>query len=273
MAISTIGSSPYGIFVDSLDTVYAVSRSNNRIYMWSSKSTTSTPTRTLSGGLSQPYSIFVTLAGDIYVDNGASKKIVSKWTENSTNSTIAMNVTGSCYGLFVDISDTIYCSLASYHKVLKSLTNNSTVQVETAAGNGSAGASADQLNSPRGIFVTLTFDLYIADCGNNRIQLFSVSQTNGITIPVNTSLNCPTSVLLDRSGYIFIVDSQNHRILGSDINGFRCIVGCSMTPGSLSTQLLYPQSMSFDSYGNIYVTDRNNNRIQRFSLNKNLCCK
>jgi sugar lactone lactonase YvrE len=79
-------------------------------------------------------------------------------------------------------------------------------------------------------------------------------------------LNCPSGVILDGNGYLFISDSNNHRIVGSGPNGFRCIVGCSTVSGSSASQLSYPSDLKFDSYGNIYVTDEGNSRIQKFIL-------
>ncbi|CAF4448221.1 unnamed protein product [Adineta steineri] len=113
---------------------------------------------------------------------------------------------------------------------------------------------------------------------NNRIQKFSLGQPNGITLAGNGATNTivldgPTSIVLDADGYLYIVDSNNHRIIGSDINGFRCIAGCSATAGTTPTNLWYPTTLSFDSYGNIFVTDQYNNRIQKFIIGTNTCGK
>ena len=91
-----------------------------------------------------------------------------------------------------------------------------------------------------------------------------MNQRNGITVAGNGSsrltieLNEPIGVVLDGDRHLFIVDRGNHRIIGSDENGFRCI----------NDKLSSPVTMSFDSYGNIYVTDRDNNRIQKITLSK-----
>jgi tripartite motif-containing protein 71 len=124
------------------------------------------------------------------------------------------------------------------------------------------------------LFIVL-LDLYVADCNNNRIQVFQSGQLNGVTVAGNgasgaITLNCPTGVVLDTNGYLFIVDSNNHRIVGSGSYGFRCVVGCS-GGGSASNQLFYPQSMAFDSYGNMFVSDRSNGRIQKFVFQNNTC--
>ncbi|CAF1525341.1 unnamed protein product, partial [Adineta steineri] len=270
---STIGSFPYGIFINGINTVYVPNRVSNTILLWPQGSNTST-TNTYSN-LSNPYSLFMSMAGDIYIDNGYSYGRVDKYIFNTSNRVTVMNVNGSCYGLFIDISNNLYCSLKNHHQVVKLLLNNGTTIPTITAGNGSTGSLSNMLNSPQGIYVDSNLNLYIADCANNRIQLVQTGQLNGVTIVGNGSstnfiLNYPTGIVLDAYGYLFIVDSYNHRIVASGSTGFRCIVGCS-GGGSSASQLSFPQSMAFDSYGNIYVTDRNNSRVQQFTLETNNC--
>jgi hypothetical protein len=124
----------------------------------------------------------------------------------------------------------------------------------------------------------VNFDLYVADCYNNRIQLFQSGEFNGKTVAGNKSsnptisLSNPTGIVLDAYKYLFIVDSWNCRIVGSGPNGFRCLIGCDGW-GSQSNPLSYPWSLSFDRYGNMFVTDRNNNRIQKYLFNESSCSK
>jgi hypothetical protein len=160
------------------------------------------------------------------------------------------------------------------NQVVKIWLGDTATTPTTVAGTGSYGSASNKLSDPNGIFVDTNFDLYVADSGNNRIQLFQSGQQNGTTVAGNgslntTSLNYPTGIVLDADKYLFIVDSGNNRIVGSGPNGFRCIVGCSSTYGFASNQLYQPWSLSFDSYGNIFVTDMNNNRVQKFVLTTN----
>ncbi|CAF1582908.1 unnamed protein product [Adineta steineri] len=272
---STAGTLPYGIFINGINTVYVPNRDSNTILSWPQGSTTYTSNS--YSNLNNSYSLFVSMTGDIYIDNGYSYGRVDKYIFNTSNRVTVMNVNGSCYGLFLDINNNLYCSLKNLHQVVKLLLNNGTTIPTIAAGNGSAGSLSNMLNSPQGIYVDSNLNLYIADCANNRIQLVQTSQLNGVTIVGNGSstnfiLNYPTGIVLDANGYLFIVDSYNHRIVASSYYGFRCIVGCS-GGGSSASQLSFPQSMAFDSYGNIYVTDRNNSRVQQFALQTNNCSK
>ncbi len=134
------------------------------------------------------------------------------------------------------------------------------------------------LNQPKGLFVDINLNLYVADYGNNRIQFFQSGQLIGSTLvgngaPGPITLNSPVGVILDADSNLFIADSGNNRILGSGPDGYRCLVGCSGTSGSASNQLDTPKILSFDSFGNIFVVDGSNSRIQKFFLATNSCGK
>jgi hypothetical protein len=189
-----------------------------------------------------------------------------------------MNVYSSCGGLFVDINDNLYCSMFEQHQVVKRWLNDSVMTSIVVAGTGRPGAASNELNSPVGIFVDVNLDLYVADCENDRVQLFQSGQSNGIIVAGSESLNptisldCPVAIVLDAQKYLFIVDNYNDRIVGSGLNGFRCLIGCYGT-GSQSYQLDYPFILSFDRSGNMFVTDRGNDRIQKFEYLENSCGK
>ncbi|CAF4328952.1 unnamed protein product, partial [Adineta steineri] len=158
---------------------------------------------------------------------------------------------------------------------------NNDVNITTiAAGTGINGSGAYMLSDPRGIFVDIKFNLYVADCGNNRIQFYRPGNLNGTSlagskVPGTITLNCPTDIILDGDGYLFIVDNYNYRIVRSGLTGFQCLFGCTGTStfGSTADQLNRPGSLSFDSNGNIYVADTYNNRIQKLLLATNSCGK
>lgn len=210
------------------------------------------------------------MSGDIYVDTFNSMGGVSKWTTNLTVGILTMRTCQKCWDLFVDISNTLYCSLGGRHQVIAKSLNYSINAFTIVAGTGSADIAPNNLDNPRGIFVDINFDLYVADCGNDRIQLFHSGKLFGITVAgsgssnFTTTLDCPTGIILDADNYLFIVDHNNHRIIRSQSTGFGCLIGCSGFSGSASNQLNAPWSLSFDRYGNIFVTDQGNSRIQKF---------
>jgi hypothetical protein len=164
--------------------------------------------------------------------------------------------------------------MSNHHRVVKRWLNDPVMTSVSVAGTGIKGSASNELSRPYGIFVYLNLDLYVADCDNDRIQLFQPGESNGITVagkesPYRTiTLRCPNGISLDASKYLFIVDFGNHRIVGSGPNGFRCLVGC-YGQGSQSNQLDFPVSFSFDRSGNMLVIDQENYRIQKFLLMEN----
>ena len=271
---SIIGQDPRAIFVDTNNTVYAANRQAKQILIWDENSTN--PTKIISGNFSNPNSLFVTSNGDIYIDNGEENNRVEKWTSNTNTFVTVMNVNSPCWGLFIDINDNLYCSMHAHHQVVKRSLKDPVMANTVVAGTGISGLAYNELNGPVGIFIDINLDLYVADCLNNRVLLFPLGQSIGITIAgffslkPTISLFRPTGIMLDSDRYLFIVDYKNSRIVGSGPNGFRCLVGCH-GKGSESNQLLSPFTLSFDGAGNIFVIDEWNHRIQKFLILENSC--
>ncbi|CAF1362531.1 unnamed protein product [Adineta ricciae] len=265
---TTQGMLPFGMFIDINNTIYVSDRKNGQIKIWFTNGTN--VTKTISGNLSSSSALFVTVDGGIYVDNGLYKGQIDQWSLQTNTSIPAMHVNSRCIGLFVDINNNIYCSMDSEHQVVSKSLNFSSNALTIVAGTGCQGSVSNMLDTPYGIFVDTNLDLYVADSGNNRIQLFQPGQLNAITVAglsssnITISLNNPVSIILDFNKYLFIVDNNNNRIIGSGPNGFRCLVGCTSTTGSASNQLNFPTTLNFDSYGNLFVVDQNNARIQKF---------
>ena len=267
--INAVGSLPFDIFIDTNNTVYVTDQINQRIQIWFANS--SYPAKNISVNLLQLSSIFVDINGDIYVSNNlGSTSRVEKRSHDTNNSTVVINVDDQCFGLFVDVSNVLYCSISQRHKVVAKSLDTTSDTLTVVAGTDCNGSTSNKLSYPRGIFVDTNLNLYVADSGNNRIQLFRTNQLDAETIEINgrggiIALSRPTAVVLDADEHLFIVDHGNNRIIGSGPNGFRCVVGCYGN-GAATNELSAPVNMAFDSHGNIFVVDLGNHRIQKFPL-------
>lgn len=273
---SVVGQQPVGIFININNTIYVTATNLNLVVEWIGGNTN--PIRNISNNLINPAGVFATINDDIYVDNGNDSYRVDKWSSNGTHAMVVMNVTSRCFSLFIDINNTLYCSIDKEHKVIKKSLNDDSDIISICAGNGVLGSGSYSLFYPDGIFVDMKFNLYVADFGNNRIQLFQPDQLSGITVASNTTspsiaLSYPTAVILDADGNLYIADLGNHRIVRSGPFGFQCLFGCTGTSGLASNQFNHPYTLSFDSYGNIFVVDSGNSRIQKFLLTSNSCGK
>ncbi len=272
--ISTIELPLVGILVNISNTICDISPNSNTTPV--SNEETITSVINISGYLIISRHLFFKTENGVYVDNSDFKQTFDERILDPAVCFAAKKFVSRCIAIFIDINNTFYCSLDQEHQVVKLLHHSSSCTEKIVAGNGTNGSTSRLLSHPSGIFVDINLDLYVADSGNNRIQLFHLGNENGTTVAGNkdlepNELNFPTAVVVDTRGYLFIADCGNHRIIRSHQNGFQCIVGCFKNNDSALNQLYHPRALWFDSSGNMFILDKNNTRIQRFLLSTDPC--
>lgn len=162
--------------------------------------------------------------------------------------------------------------------------------ITTAAGNGKAGFSGDggaaakaQLNAPAAIALDAAGNLFIADVNNYRIRkvdakgvitTFAGNGTAGYSgdgkAAVAAKLWGACSVSLDKSGNLYIAESQNNVVRKVDVKGIISTVAGNGTAGfsgdggaAKAAKLNGPGGVLADSSGNLYVADTDNLRIRK----------
>jgi trimeric autotransporter adhesin len=163
--------------------------------------------------------------------------------------------------------------------------------INTIAGKNVAGFQGDggaatnaHLNTPTGVGVDSTGNIYIADSANNRIR--KVSSGNITTIAGNgnaaftgdgaaataASFNQPVAVAIDGSGNIFVVDQLNNAVRKITSAGVISTIAGTGTAGyngdniaASTAQLYFPTGVAVDANGNIYIADLANNRIREIT--------
>ena len=169
---------------------------------------------------------------------------------------------------------------------------STTTLISTIAGSTSASFSGDNgaatsatLNSPSGIALDSSSNVYIADYGNSRIRKITVS-TGVINTIAGTGVSSyggdggqATSaavkqshgVALDSSGNVYIADTGNFRIRKVTVSTgiISTIAGTSVAGyyddgmDATSATLAYPTGLHVDSSVNIFIADWINNRIRK----------
>jgi sugar lactone lactonase YvrE len=151
-----------------------------------------------------------------------------------------------------------------------------------------------QLNSPQGLWLTTSGDLFIADQNNHRIR--KISSTNNITTVAGSTgpptggfsgdggpatsaiLRYPCGVFVDTIGKLFIVDRSNYRIRVVDTNniittfagtGFASPFNGDNIPATMAN-IYVPRDLKGDSLGNIYLTESNSCIIRKITTNGNI---
>jgi hypothetical protein len=200
-----------------------------------------------NASLFNPYAVAVAANGDLFIadsENNAIRKV-----DHATGiiTTVAGQGPGNPgysgdggeaskaklnfpQGIAVDIAGNIYFT---DQQLVVRLINPSGI-ISTFVGNGVQGSAGDggaaiqaNLNSPAGLAVDDAGNLFIADAGNQAIRKVSAT-TKSITTVAGilgqggfsgdggsanlAKLNTPLGVAVDKSGNIYIVDSQNQRI-------------------------------------------------------------
>jgi sugar lactone lactonase YvrE len=154
--------------------------------------------------------------------------------------------------------------------------------------------SSSTLNQPWGVAMDASGNLWVADTGNNRVVAFSQAATVSSPSPTaflvlgqpgfttNTSglnqytMHGPTSVAVDASGTLYVMDRSNNRVL-------RFSNAASLANGAVADGLFgqsnylanttgddpftfgaTPWGVAVDSEGNLWVADTINNRVLRF---------
>lgn len=154
------------------------------------------------------------------------------------------------------------------------------------SGDGGAATSA-QLNTPTGIALDASGNVYFADTMNNRIRKID---SNGIIVTVAgngvagfgedggiataAQLNNPRGIAVDTVGNLFVSDTQNHRIRKVNSSGIITTLAGSGTAGyggdggaATAATINTPGGIAVDSSGNIYFADTKNHRIRRIAPN------
>ena len=263
-----------------------------------------------SAELALPTGVFVEGNGNILIADSANGRIREVFPNTGgiiqtggTINTVAGNGSGFSgdggpatsaglllpLGVFVDGSGNIVIADSGDYRIREVVA--ATGNIQTVAGNGTAGFSGDggpatsaSLLSPFGVFVDVSGNIFIADSGNSSIREVVAATGNIQTVAGNgtpgfsgdggpalqAELNLPTGVYVDAKGNIFLADSNNHRIrevvaatgniqtvAGTGTQGFSGDGG-SATSAELNT----PAGVFVDGSGNIFVGDTGNARVR-----------
>lgn len=132
----------------------------------------------------------------------------------------------------------------------------------------SPGSGPGQLRCSEGVTVDRSDNIYVADSGNHRVQVFD--KTGALQLIIGPSfpggsLGYPESVAIDSNGRIIITNLARTTVTVFDSGGdFLSFIG---TRGSGDGQFLRPSGVDVDSSDNIYVSDTGRNDVQIFDKN------
>lgn len=148
---------------------------------------------------------------------------------------------------------------------------------------GAAGKGPGQFSFPRAVAVDGQGRVYVADSGNNRVQVFNADgsfvRQFGSTCKLDTREGCqgdgrgqfnePWGIAVDGDGNVYVADTWNHRVQKFDQDGnFVTMWGVfESTGGELGKPFAFygPRQVAVGQDGKIYVMDTGNKRVQAFN--------
>jgi len=147
-------------------------------------------------------------------------------------------------------------------------------EIETLALWGSNGSGDGQFVNPRGVAIGPDGLIYVADSGNNRIQVFD--QDGNFLLKWGDpgsepgQFNEPWGIAVASDGTVFVTDTWNHRIqsftpTGQLLNSFGTFVNVQHDAQAEPGNFWGPRDIAIDAEGNLYVTDTGNKRVQKFT--------
>lgn len=166
----------------------------------------------------------------------------------------------------VDLDGSVVYVADTGNNLIKRYTRNGTF-LSQFGGNG---AGEGDFDGPTDVATFRDRDLglraYVADSGNNRIQIFDADDefisSFGRPGSGPGEFNGPVGVAVGPSGSVYVTDSGNHRVQKFTADGQ--FLGAVGSFGSAVGQLNRPHGISISLLEEIDVVDEGNDRIQRF---------
>jgi uncharacterized protein (TIGR03437 family) len=303
-------SSPTGVALDSLGNVYIADSQNFRIRKVPSPGKGDITTVAGNGlfaysgdggpaaraELNSPHAVATDAAGNVYIADTANN-VVRKVSTSGTITTFAGNgifgvggdggaataaqMMGPA-GVAVDAQGNVYISDTTGQRIRVVTPSNG--QINTYAGNRTTGYSGDgssainaELNTPTGLAVDTSGNLYIADTLNSAIRKVTpagtISTVAGTGIQgyagdggpaTGAELYYPQAVAVDSGGNLYIADTQNNRVREVNTSGIISTVAGTGAFGysgdgswAVNAQITAPVGVAVDSLGNLYIADSN----------------
>jgi|GEM_PF-666750 len=229
---------------------------------------TQTSAETFISGLSNPISVAVDGAGNLYVADNNNKRV--RKYDPAGSQLFEWTGFNDPQGVAVDNAGNLYVADNGSNPVIKKYGADGTFKQWGGKGTGDG-----QFDEIRGVAADSAGYVYAVQWNNSRVQKFT---SDGEFVAKwgsygsgNGQFKNPTGVAVDKEGNVYVADYWNHRIqkftpLGQYIAKWG-------SNGTGNGQFNKPSGIAVDQNGNIYVAEYANHRVQKFDKNGTFLAK
>jgi hypothetical protein len=206
-----------------------------------------------------------------------------------TSPTTGLNAPSGCA---IDTSNNLYIADTQNH-VIRRVIRSTGVMTIIAGTSGTSGytnatGTAARFNTPYGVAVDNSGNLFVADRGNHAIRKIVLSSgvvttyagattaisgaflDNQLGVATNARFNQPSGLVISSTGIIYVADTINHSIRKIDTNGNVTTIAGTGTLGYVDgasgiSRFNNPIGINIDSLNNLYIADRDNNLIRKIT--------
>jgi len=217
-------SRPSGLALDSAGDIYFADSQNQAVDEWMPG--TANVTTVISSGLNAPGGIALDSANNIYVADQGDNAIYVQPSGTTVVNTVLAGLNAPLAGLDLDVAGDIFFS------------GNQRIKEWTAANSNVVNLVTSGLNSPQGVAVDGSGNVFIADTINSVIKEKSALTGNVTTIV--SGLNWPSGVAVDGAGNLFIADTLNNAVEElpyAYVNATPVLLGAAAGSGTLPAVL------------------------------------
>ena len=205
----------------------------------------------------------------------------------STNATGTAARFNSPAGLTVDAAKTVFVADTANHTIRK-ITSSGVVTTFAGspglAGSTDGSGTAARFNSPAGLAVDSSGNVFVCDAANHTIRkitsagvVSTVAGSPGLTGTANGTgasarFNTPAGITVDPAGNLYVADSANHAIRKiTPAREVTTLAGLPGTSGSTdattaaNARFNSPKSLTLDAAGTFHVADTGNHTIRKIT--------
>jgi streptogramin lyase len=204
---------------------------------------------TIAQQLGEPAGVALDGSGNVYVADAGNNQVYKETLSGGayTQSTVASDASGP-WGIAVDGAGSVYIADIGNNRILK--------ETPTTSGYAESTFMSSFLYRPSAVAVDPSGSVYVADSANNRVLKTtpvigsSYEEVAGPFIQSNGvgGLSYPTAVAADANGNVYIVDTDNNRVLKESFLGGQYTQSILPSGG-----LDRPTDVAVDGTGNVYI--------------------